>query len=115
MKQADELSQHRGFGPVRQPVGRSPAPDCSALRCPADKALRSAWLRLNKWCDYHKIETVLAEGGFVWECQIGSVVSRAPDLLRAIAETHRKIKSISRNQNKPNTPADLRAGQATKE
>lgn len=28
---ADELSQHRGFGPVRQPVGRISAPDCSAL------------------------------------------------------------------------------------
>ena len=30
MKKADELSQHRGFGPVRQPVGRSARTDCSA-------------------------------------------------------------------------------------
>ena len=31
MSTTDEKTQHRGFGPVRQPVGRSPAPDCSAL------------------------------------------------------------------------------------
>ena len=59
---------------MAQAVGRSGRTDCSAPLCPSDKALRSAWLRLNKWGDYHKIETVRAEGGFVWECQIGYVV-----------------------------------------
>ena len=83
-------------------VGRSGRTGCSAPNCPSYKSMRSAWLRMNKWCDYHRIETVRAEGGFVWECQIASVVSRSPDLLRAIAETHRKIKSIQRHQNKPN-------------
>ena len=60
------------------------------------------WLRLNKWCDYHKIETVIVEGGFEWECQIGYVKSRSPSLLRAIAETHRMVQSIHRHQQKPN-------------
>ena len=69
---------------------------------PSEKALVSMWLRLNKWCDYHKIETVRAEGGFEWECQIGYVKSRSPSLLRAIAETHRKVQSIHRHQQKPN-------------
>ena len=69
---------------------------------PSEKALMSMWLRLNKWCDYHKIETVIVEGGFEWECQIGYVKSRSPRLLRAIAETHRKVQSIHRHQQKPN-------------
>ena len=76
---------------------------------PSEKALMSMWLRLNKWCDYHKIETVIVEGGFEWECQIGYVKSRSPSLLRAIAETHRKVQSIHRHQQKPNPGADRAA------
>ena len=85
-----------------QSRGRSLHPVIRLHNPPSEKALMSMWLRLNKWCDYHKIETVIVEGGFEWECQIGYVKSRSPSLLRAIAETHRKVQSIHRHQQKPN-------------
>ena len=94
--------------PKKRVVRRTSPPSCSAPNCPSDKSLLSAWLRMNKWCDYHRIETVRSEGGFLWECQIGYVVSRSPDLLRAIAETHRKVKSIHRHQQKPNPKVEGR-------
>jgi hypothetical protein len=95
-----------------QAPGRSLDPVIRLHNPPSEKALMSMWFRLNKWCDYHKIETVIVEGGFEWECQIGYVKSRSPSLLRAIAETHRKVQSIHRHQQKPNPAVrgDRKAG-----